>query len=280
MSDDIVSEFPAANLPPGFAERVGRGEIGPVVPAKPAATVILLRDSSSGPEVLLLRRHRSAGFVPGAYVFPGGKVDAADSSSSLFALAAPVPGVPDPAYRAAALREAFEETGILLARNASGAWAPDAGADSVLSSWRGRLLSDACSLVDLLHATSLRPDFASLVHFAHWITPEGEPRRYDTRFFLAGVPSGRSASTDAREMSEAVWLTPDDALARFAEGALPMVFPTVHALRRLAGLASVTAALDRFRGREVRPVMPRLVRTERGVGIVVDPELLQEKGSE
>ena len=272
MTDEIVAEFPDSNLPPGFAERVGRDELPDVAQAKPAATVLLLRDGATGLEVLLMKRHRQAGFVPGAYVFPGGRVDPGDADPLLLASAGPLPPSPDPSYRAAAVREAFEETGILLARDPGGEWAPDAGADSVLASWRARLLSDSCTLHDLLAVTALVPELAALVHFAHWITPEAEPRRYDTRFFLAAVPEGRDVSADPREMSDAVWLTPAAALARFEAGGLPMVFPTVHALRRLAEVPTVAGALERFRGEEVRPVLPRLVRTRRGVAIVVDEE--------
>src|SRR5690606_41189380 len=95
---------------------------------------------------------------------------------------------------------------------------------------------------------------------------------YDTRFFLARLPDGAEASADAREMSDAVWHTPERALELFHAGRLPMVFPTVATLESLCGFASVEELLDSFRRRRVRPILPRLVRTAEGVGIVVDED--------
>jgi hypothetical protein len=146
----------------------------------------------------------------------------------------------------------------------------DASADAGLERWRERLMAGTHGLADVLEAGSLRLAPAALVHAAHWITPEAEPRRYDTHFFLAELPPGRTARSDPREMTDLVWLRPRAALDRFARGALPMVFPTVRTLEALAEFASVRAALAAFRGRTVRPVLPRLVSTEEGVGIVVE----------
>jgi len=139
-----------------------------------------------------------------------------------------------------------------------------------LAEWRERLLGAHAGLVELLEPHGLLPALDDVVYCAHWITPVAEPRRYDTRFFLARLPAARSATADAREMTDALWLTPAEALRRFQEGALPMVFPTVKLLEALAPYASVSAALTAFRGRPVLPVLPRLVRTADGVGIVVD----------
>lgn len=262
---------PADRLPPGFAERMGRTAQAAAVP-RPAATAILLRDSAAGPETLLLRRHRSSAFVPGAYVFPGGRVDAEDSAAALADRADIVPGEPAPSYWFAAVREVFEETGVLLAVNAAGQPAADATADSALARWRERLLVDQATLLELLADARLTATLGALVYCAHWITPVAEPRRYDTRFFLAPLPDGSTATADGREMSDAIWLTPDRALQRFDDGRLPMVFPTVRTLESLVGFGSVHDILASFRGRPVRSVLPRLVHTERGIGIEVDEE--------
>lgn len=266
-----VFVIPADRLPPGFAERIERPPAEPAVPV-PAATVVLLRDGAVGPEALLMRRNRSSGFVPGAYVFPGGRVDEADTDARLLDAAdgLAADAEPEPAFWTAAAREAFEETGVLLARDADGRPAPDTGADPGLAEARERLLADEITLLDVLHAAGLRLALRDVAYLAHWITPVAERRRYDTRFFLARWPAGRAVAYDPREMTDARWLAPADALDRFRAGELPMVFPTVRTLESLVGFDTVDAALDAVRGRAVEPILPRLVRTDDGVGIVVD----------
>lgn len=265
--------IPRERLPEGFAERLleylAEPSDAPAEP-RPAATAVILRDGAVGPEVLLLRRHRGAAFVPGAWVFPGGRVDRADRDERALAGAGEVPDQPSPSYRVAAVRELFEETGVLLARDAAGACVSDASTDPVLEGWRERLMAGTHSMADLLEAEALRLEPAALVHAAHWITPEAEPRRYDTHFFLAELPPGCMARSDAREMTDLAWLTPRGALQRFSRGDLPMVFPTMRTLEALADFGSVAQALAAFRGQVVRPILPRLVSTPGGVGMVVE----------
>jgi 8-oxo-dGTP pyrophosphatase MutT (NUDIX family) len=281
--------IPADRLPPGFAERVADPPPDAALPL-PAATAVLLRDGVHGPELLLLKRLRTAGFVPGAYVFPGGRVDDADAAPPLVALLGTTPRGPEPAYWLATIREVFEETGVLLARpgrvaDAEGDSDADADADAdghadtgadaganagELARWRDALLVGDATLLDVLRATGLRPDISGMVYCAHWITPVAEPRRFDTRFFLAELPQGCSVTVDEREMTDAVWLTPADALDLFRRGELPMVFPTVKTIQRLAPYRSVAEALAAFRGRAVAPILPRLVTTPGGIGIVLN----------
>lgn len=264
-------EIPEERLPPGFVDTIEEVPSRPATP-RPAATITLLRDGGSGPEVLLMRRHRSSGFVPGAWVFPGGRVDAADSGPALYERiqGLPRPVVPDAAYWSAGIRELFEETGVLLARAGEDEWVADALADRRVARLRQDLMEGTATLLDVVEALDCRLDAGGTVHLAHWITPVVEPRRYDTHFFAAALPPGRTAAPDAREMTEAAWLTPAAALARFEQGDLPMVFPTVKTLEALRGYASVEHLLDALRHRPVSPILPRLVRTARGVGIVVD----------
>lgn len=266
--------IPGERLPPGFAQRVESPPSPPAVPL-PAATAVLLRDSADGPEALLLQRHHASGFVPGAYVFPGGRVDDGDASPAAIALVeralgpAAVPEPPAP-YWAAMLREVFEETGVLLAEDERGRAAPDAWGEPRLAAWRERLLGERAALAEMLAEEGLRPALGDVAYCAHWITPVAEPRRYDTRFFLARLPEGRVAAADPREMTDALWLMPSAALERFREGSLAMVFPTVKMLEALEGFRTVDSALAGFRGKPVETVLPRLVRTAAGVGIVVD----------
>lgn len=261
--------IPFEKLPPGFAATLDAPPSPPAV-ADPAATAVLVRDGAEGPEVLLLRRQRASGFVPGAYVFPGGRVDRADADDRLAALVTHPPIDPPLMYWLAAIREVFEETGVLLACDAHGLTAPDAHADVALGEWREALLSDQGTLLDVLRDRGLRPDLQGMAYCAHWITPVVEPRRYDTRFFVAALPAGQDAQPDAREMSDAVWLTPDAALARFHEGRLPMVFPTVRTLEGLRGPASVATLLAAAAASPVRSILPRLVRGATGVELVMD----------
>lgn len=262
--------IPADRLPPGFAETLDAPPAKVVAP-KPAATVVMMRDGEDGLQVLLLKRHRASGFVPGAYVFPGGRIDEADGDARLVTNCA-VPeraGVPAH-YWYGAVREVFEETGVLLARDAEGVWAPDASSSEEIEAWREKLMNDATSLIEIVEKEKLTLVLDEVVYFSHWITPEAEPRRYDTRFFAAALPDGRQIRADEREMIDALWIAPSEALERFSANRLPMVFPTVRTLQDLAPYGSVDEALEALRNRKVEPVLPRLVRTDDGVGIVID----------
>lgn len=271
MSDPLFV-IPAERLPPGFAQTLDSTPVSIAEP-KPAATAVLMRDGADRMEVLLLKRHRSAGFVPGAYVFPGGGTDSADGAAELVrGCTIPERGAVPAHFWFGAVREVFEETGVLLARDVNGDYAPDTTGSEDLEAWREKLMRQEATLLDVLHAQKLRVVFDYVVYFAHWITPEAEPRRYDTRFFVAALPAGRRVRPDAREMVDAIWIPPAAALDRFQAGLLPMVFPTVRTLQQLAAYDSVHSALEDLKTRNVDPVLPRLVKTDDGVGIVIDGE--------
>lgn len=279
MSDFII---PFDRLPERFADSVRHPPTDPVTP-RPAATIVLLRDGDGGPEALLLRRSRSAGFVPGAYVFPGGRVDSHDAGAEVVerldgvdaAAAATRLQLPDGdppalAYYLAALREAFEETGILVGHHSDGSAPRTAAEDAEVDAIRDDLMEDRCSFAEALDRMGCRLDGGAVEYLAHWITPEPEPRRYDTRFLAAKVRHGAHAIVDPREMTDAVWLTPAAALARQAEGLLPMVFPTIRTLEDLAGFNTVDEILSDLSTRRVPSIMPRLVVTPTGIGMEVD----------
>lgn len=264
---DTHDVIPEDRLPPGFAERVDNPPEKPA-PAAPSATVVLARPARQGFEVLLLKRLRTSGFVPGAFVFPGGRVDAADSSVDLIARTEGMTAEPEPAYWMAAAREAFEETGLLLGERADGTSC--AHGDGSLEEWREKLLTDRATLIDLLRKEDIRLDFRRTAYCAHWITPVAEPRRYDTRFFLAEVPRECLAVIDAREMSASMWLRPATALEMFHRGELPMVFPTARTLHELSRFDSIGQALAHYRSATIRAIQPRLVRRDGGVGMELD----------
>jgi 8-oxo-dGTP pyrophosphatase MutT (NUDIX family) len=265
LNDPFV--IPEERLPPGFVETIDNPP-RVIVEPRPAATAVLARDGAAGLEVLLLKRHRSSGFVPGAYVFPGGRVDAADARVAWPGPRAEPPGE----FWVAAIREIFEETGVLLARDARGAWSSDAHADPAMAEYREQLMGEQTGLAEILNARNLQLDAMSIVYIAHWITPVVETRRFDTRFFFARLPEQRSVGFDAREMDDAIWLSPAGALARFETGRLPMVFPTVKTLQMLLPYHTLEHALEALRGRTITPILPRLVRTNAGVGIVIDQD--------
>lgn len=254
--------IPIDRLPEGFARSIETPAAVPVEPV-PAATVVLARDGESGLEVLLLQRHRASGFVPGAYVFPGGRVESTDDDAAALARldGLPAPLRPEGAYWVAAVREAFEETGVLLGQRSEPA---------ALAEWRERLLNDETTLGGMLEALDLRLDLRRMIELAHWITPIAEPRRYDTRFFLAAPLGGAEVRIDEREMTDALWLPPAEALRRFRAGKLAMVFPTVHTLEKLTEFRTATQALEALRGARVPPLLPKLVRKGDGITIALD----------
>lgn len=281
--DDFV--IPFDRLPERFAEQV---EHPPAEPAatRPAATIVLLRDGEDGGlEVLLMRRNRDAGFVPGAYVFPGGRVDGADATPEVLArmdglgpddaarrlsLVDSVP--PAIAYYLAALREAFEETGILIGRKTNGTTLRTAASDAEVDAVRDDVMEDRIGFGEALERLECRIDGRCVEYLAHWITPVAEPRRYDTRFFAARVIGDARPIVDPREMTDALWIGPADALDRYHEGDLPMVFPTIKTLEQLAGYPDADTALERIRAAPVRTILPSLVITPTGVGLELGEE--------
>ena len=238
-----------------------------VAPALPAATVVLMRDGAGGLEVLLLRRNQRAGFVPGAYVFPGGRVDAADAAPDALArlegltagraaerLDLPDGDPPAIAYYVAALREAFEETGILVGRvPGDGGVRGDAREVALV---REELLEDRISFAEALVRLDWRASAGALEYLAHWITPEREPRRYDTRFFAARVQEGAEPVVDAREMTHALWVTPGAGVRGSREGELPMILPTVRTLEQLAAFHDTAAVLRALPRLAVPTILP------------------------
>ncbi len=238
--------------------------------ARPAASLLLLRDGPQGLEVLMLRRaERDGDMRSGAAVFPGGVLDAGDHQA-----AAQVLGLDDAAASArlglsagglafwvAALRETFEEVGMLLADRAVDVTA--------LAPWRERLQRGDAAIADLCAEQGLRLDLREVAYYSHWLTPRGVPKRFDTRFFVARAPAGQDAEADLREAVELMWLTPRAALAH--ERGLKLLPVTRHMLQHLAGFADVAGAWATLTApRDIRLTLPR-VATARGQRTVVLP---------
>ena len=233
----------------------------PIVP-RPAATVILLRDGGPGIEVLMMRRVEASAFAGGAYVFPGGRLDAQDLDP---ALARRCLGLDEAQARSllqtqegalgywiAAIRECFEESGLLLAQDAQG---HPVTMNPELEAERAALIAQSTTLLEIIQRHDLQLVLDPLLYFSHWITQAGRPRRFDTRFFVTVVPSDQTASHDGAELDEHVWIQPAMALERHHRGEFHLLFPTRRTLEELAGCNSVEAALDLARSPRPRRAM-------------------------
>ncbi len=244
---------------------------------RPAATVLLLRDGEPGLEVHLLRRTRGMPFAGGMTAYPGGGVDPRDGDTDV-AWAGPAPaewaralGCDERMARelvCAAVRETFEEAGVLLAGSPGGTdggarVVPDVSGDE-WETQRQALMTHELSLAELLAARGLALRADLLRPFAHWITPPQETRRYDTRFFAAALPVGQEARDVSGEADEASWLTPEAALREMRTGTRPMLPPTIHTLSQLAAFGDVAAALAGSPPEPLEPIMPELRTTPEG----------------
>jgi 8-oxo-dGTP pyrophosphatase MutT (NUDIX family) len=239
-------------------------------PVRPAASVVMLRDGQDGLEVFLLKRHGLSEVLGGVYVFPGGKVDPEDAMLDMQARLDVPPevlhaalGEPEldqleaAALHVAALREAFEETGVLYAQ----------GAGAQQATAAGDLLRQGEPFDAILRALSLRLEVSRLQPWSRWITPiigAVARKRFDTRFFLAPIPEGQVARHDDHEATESVWLTPRDALRQYWDHAIELAPPQILSLAHLSRHASVGSALA-----EARRRLPPTIR----------PELLDEDGA-
>jgi 8-oxo-dGTP pyrophosphatase MutT (NUDIX family) len=248
------------------------------VPVRPAATVMMVRDGDgveSGVEVFMLRRTGNAVFGAGMYVFPGGRVDDIDGADDIEPFCR---GLDDAgasaqlglgrgglAYWVAAVRECFEEAGILLAERRDGS--PLAVGDDD----RHAVHDGSLSMVDLCRRDDLILDVSTTQYVDHWITPMGEKRRFDTRFFVTEAPPGQDGLHDDKETTDSLWVRPADALAMHERGELQVMPPTEVNLRWLAGFASADDAVAAGAARtEIPATLPKLLRDEDGrfLGIV------------
>jgi 8-oxo-dGTP pyrophosphatase MutT (NUDIX family) len=238
-----------------------------------AATVLLLRDGARGLEVYLLRRTKGMPFAGGMTAYPGGGVDPRDGDAEV-AWFGPSPtewatafGCDERIARelvCAAVRETFEEAGVLLAGDPQGgAVVPDVSGDD-WEEQRQALLTRDLSLTELLAGRGLALRSDLLRPFAHWITPPVEPRRYDTKFFVAALPVGQEARDVSGEADEASWLTPSAALAEASTGARPMLPPTTHTLGQLEPFPDVAGALAGSPPEPLHPISPTFEQTPDG----------------
>ena len=224
----------------------------------PAATVVLLRPGAAGGiEIFMVVRHHQIDFASGALVFPGGKADEQDFADQLAPyLSGAAQDRNMRAMQVASIREAFEESGVLLARPAGSAGLVDAERLRELEPYRQRLHGGELSLAEFAAKESLVLACDELVHFAHWITPEMMPRRFDTHFFLALAPAGHVAVHDGHESVDSVWINAAEALAAGESGRYTIIFPTARNIAKIARFPNPEAALEQTRRAEVVTVLP------------------------
>src|SRR5262245_67366 len=271
-------------LPPELVEHARSYLSGDQTPVKPrgASTVVLLRDTAGGPEVYLLRRHLGMAFAAGMYAFPGGTVDVRDSDASV-AWAGPSPAewaailqCDEPEARAlvcAAVRETFEESGVLLAGESTETIVSDTTADDWEAD-RVALVGRTLGFAELLERRSLVLRTDLLTAWAHWITPEFEPRRYDTRFFLALMPSGQRTRDVSGEADQVTWLAPAVAVDGVDGGAMAMLPPTYVTVKELAAYASAADAWRAAAERRISTVTPGVEIVGDEGFLTVDPSVL------
>lgn len=253
------------------------------VDIRPAATVMLVRDvvdGDPGIEVFMMRRTGSASFAAGAYVFPGGRVDGIDGAAEIAPfcrglddteasaqLGLPAGGL---AFWVAAVRECFEEAGLLMAERRDGTPLAVGPED------RHAVHDGSLPMVDLCRRDDLVLDLSTTHYVAHWITPLGEKRRFDTRFFLTEAPPGQEGVHDDKETVESLWVRPAEALRMQAAGELMMLPPTVVNLQFLAEHDTAAAAVAAGEAEPPSLILPRLRRNEEGriIGVAMpgDPD--------
>jgi 8-oxo-dGTP pyrophosphatase MutT (NUDIX family) len=243
--------------------------VAEVATARPASTILLLRDSASEEiEVFMMVRHHEIEFSSGALVFPGGSVDAGDSEVILRPELYTGGEGGDPAalsFKIAAIRETFEESGILLARPRGSNNLVDARrAASIAAEHRVALTERKTTFAKILADTGMVLALDELVPYARWITPESMPKRFDTWFFLAAAPPEQLGAHDGRESTDSLWLSPREAVAGGESGRFKLPFPTTRNLIKLGKQPNVQAALDDARGKPVVTVMPVLTKLNGG----------------
>jgi 8-oxo-dGTP pyrophosphatase MutT (NUDIX family) len=264
----------------------------------PAATIILLRDCmDENFEVFLMQRDKQQAFMGGAYVFPGGRMDANDCET---ALAGFILGVSPSEARTilnepelddktalglylCAIRETFEESGVLLAQRVSGGKLDFSNDETMarFARYRRQLHDSEITLLQFAIQEDIRFQLNQIIPYSHWITPEVESKRFDTRFFIARMPTGQAPIHDALEMTGSTWMTPAEALDRHKTGEILLMPPTLKTLEELADFSSIDLVFSATCRKQIQPILPQAFFEDKGFGVKLphDPEysLLQYK---
>jgi len=259
---------------------------------KDSATVILVRRAQGKtPEVFLARRHASQSFMAGVYVFPGGQLEASDADIAETKLLSasddfqPHTLLQDSnltrdmalGFYICAIRETFEETGVLFARNASDDSIDfcNATIQARFAAYRQPLNEGKITLAEIIRQEGLVVMPELLTPYSHWITPEIVPQRFSTRFFLAEFPHGQNAVTDKDELTSSLWVTPGEALQMYIAGKIAMMPPTLKTLEEMAEFCAIDELFAAARNRKIYPIMPQPMKG--GLKLPHDPEYSIER---
>jgi 8-oxo-dGTP pyrophosphatase MutT (NUDIX family) len=239
-----------------------------------AATVLLVRDGKAGIEVFMVKRHHKIDFASGAMVFPGGKVDDDDNDPALklYSQGGDTMSVEQFSLAVAALRETFEECGVLLARPRGEDDLVSGGRLLELEPWAKRLRDNEATMLEFVEAENLDLALDLLVHFAHWMTPPLMPKRFDTHFYLVAAPADQIAVHDGSESVDSVWANPLKTIEAANAREVTLVFATRMNLTKLQTNGNVEAAINAARQTPVVKVMPKLLSFEEGVRKLEIPE--------
>lgn len=237
----------------------------------PSATILLLRDGASGLEVFMVKRHHQIDFASGALVFPGGKLDPHDNDPTLRDHADGADKLDDLRLSlvACAVREGFEESGILLARKPGSSAYIDAAASSALASWRPRLNNSEVGLAEFLTREKLRLACDALIPFAHWVTPVFMPKRFDTFFYLAATPEGQLGRHDGSESVDSVWVNPNEAIE---DKRWTIIFPTKLNLVKLGQSKTVAEAIAKAKTDRIVTVEPKVISKDGKQLLTIPPD--------
>lgn len=256
-----------------------------------SSTVLILRDGTEGLEVYMVRRRLKSDFVGGAYVFPGGGVDPDDASPLLLERLYGVtsehwsnrlnlPAERAGAHIVAAVRETFEEAGILLATARKAVTPSERAAHDVWREQRQALLANSLTWSQFVTNHDLIFNAQELAYFAHWITPVGVPKRFSTRFFVVVAPEGQEPLADEQEVEAGVWIQPHAALSAKRAGSMTIVLPTQRALEAISGFAHARDVVSAYRDKPIETILPRIVlRSGRAVSLFPgDPGYAEAEG--
>lgn len=255
------------------------------VPIRPAATIVVLRDAAGGIEVFMVRRNFSIAFMAGAHVFPGGRVDAGDEGADPAWCDLPRDEEsgrgPSLAFRVAALRELFEEAGVLMARAPDGTWmsADDPGAAQRVAHDRDAVHAGHASFRSIVEREGVRLALDAVVPFAHWVTPPVEVRRFDTWFFAVRAPARQVATHGIQESSASGWFTPRAALEACRRGRINLPPPTWATLRQLEPFATTADVLAWAAAVDLPARQPEVRHVDGAREIILPFEPTREAGS-
>ena len=238
----------------------------------PAATILMLRDGTPGLEVFMVVRHHQIDFASGALVFPGGKIDATDIDAAPYCDGIESATPYQVAMQIGAIREAFEECGVLLARAEGEAALISGDRLKTLVDYRESIHSGEISFAGFLEQEQLRLACDCLVPFAHWVTPDMMPKRFDTHFYLALAPEDHVAIHDGYESVDSVWISPDQAVEEAKAGKRTIIFPTRLNLEKLSEWSTPDEVIEAAKTLDIVSVLPWTEKREDGNYLCIPPE--------